>query len=565
MRMLPFRFSNLLASAVMMLLASIAGGMASSCSSGSESAAQLARAESLIVHSPDSAVSLLAEIDTTALSGNQRLRHRLLSSFSALLADGAELPLLDSCAIAEGNNAFSGRLDSDEVKWLLVKAADAERKANPVRRIELLKDAEFLAGQIDDRFDLGVIYRMLSRTYSDGYNAIVAKYYAEKAVGIFRELDSPSLVRKARLDIIGAICVERDYATMLDSMLALRDDMLAHASPSQRLEFLDNLARAYDSNGRTEVALEIWNSICNDSNANSNTLAHRALAYGRINRLDSALLLIRQANALPHNATDEYLCRNVEYKIYEKLGRSASLPRIDSLRSIAENKIFDEKRLQERSMAVNIKFESAIKTAWMEVARTRQRTLIAVFCTIILAFGAVALFIILRKRNRMLRLEHERDLYRLCALQNTLFESNSRNKEMSTRISEMFRDRFTLLDGLASAFFESHDTPHEQKRIYLRVRDSINDFSSETASRQLEALVNNYSSNLMEHFRSDFPSLSKAQYRLALYLFCGFSLQSISVFTGSSLRNLYVYKSRLKSVISNGDCSRKDDYLSFFN
>lgn len=65
----------------------------------------------------------------------------------------------------------------------------------------------------------------------------------------------------------------------------------------------------------------------------------------------------------------------------------------------------------------------------------------------------------------------------------------------------------------------------------------------------------------MVRFKEDFPKMSASQYRLALYLFCGFSLQAISIFTDTELRNIYVYKSRLKSAISKSDTPRKAEYL----
>lgn len=69
----------------------------------------------------------------------------------------------------------------------------------------------------------------------------------------------------------------------------------------------------------------------------------------------------------------------------------------------------------------------------------------------------------------------------------------------------------------------------------------------------------------MEHFKSDYPQLPASQYRLALYIFCGFSLPSISIFINTDLRNVYVYKSRLKSIISKGETVRKEEYLKYFS
>ena len=125
--------------------------------------------------------------------------------------------------------------------------------------------------------------------------------------------------------------------------------------------------------------------------------------------------------------------------------------------------------------------------------------------------------------------------------------------------------RFKLLDGLASSYFECKETGQEQKRIYAEVKTSLNKFSSGATTQELIDVVNKYKNGLMEHFKSDYPQLPASQYRLALYIFCGFSLPSISIFINTDLRNVYVYKSRLKSIISKGETVRKEEYLKYFS
>lgn len=161
-------------------------------------------------------------------------------------------------------------------------------------------------------------------------------------------------------------------------------------------------------------------------------------------------------------------------------------------------------------------------------------------------------------------MEHTNDLLKIQNLQNNLFEKDKQQEEMSGKIESLFSTRFKLLDGLASAYFECKETGQEQKRIYSEVKNSLSDFSSDATTQELIDVVNGYKNGLMDNFKSDYPKLSASQYRLALYLFCGFSLPSISIFIGSDLRNLYVYKSRLKSVIAKGDTPRKEEYLKYF-
>lgn len=523
---------------------------------------QLSEAESLIIEYPDSTVSILVQMDTTRMSKNQIARQELLFLYTQLIY-GNQIPI-DSVGIIEGNEAFVGKFNSDEIKWLIVKSAEAYRSGNPVARIELLKDAEFLGIQSDDKAALGIIYFFLSKVYEQGFNGTVSKYYADRALAIFKDLKWHSKIRDARMAIVGAYCVDRDYKAALDSLIAMQPEVMANAHDSYKIYFLDQLARHYDEDGQSAKAIEIWHSIYDGTDISANTLAHWARAYLHINELDSAYMLIQQANTLPHNNSDEYLCRNVEYAILEKMGRKQELERIDSLRTIASNKIGEERHLEETSLALNIKYDSATRQAWLEASKSRNRAYVAIVITLLTVFAAVAIYIFLKKRNRLLRLEHENDILKIESLQDNLFKSDSRNNDMSIRISELFKTRFNLIDGLASAYFECKDTRQEQKRVYSEVKSALSNFGTKEAIDELTEIVNGYKNNLIEHFNTDFPQMSPAQYKIALYLFCGFSLQAISIFTDTEIRNLYVYKSRLKSAISNSETPRKEEYLQYF-
>ncbi|MDE5608645.1 MAG: hypothetical protein K2I64_06905 [Muribaculaceae bacterium] len=523
---------------------------------------QLSEAESLIIGRPDSTLSLLVEMDTTRMSDAQIARQGLLFLYTKLVY-GNQIPI-DSVVIAEGNRAFTNRFNSDEIKWLIVKSAEAHRSGNPVARIELLKDAEFLAIRSDDKADLGIIYFFLSKVYEQGFNGTVSKHYADKALAIFRDLKWQSKIRDARMAIVGAYCAGRDYKSAFDSLIAMQPEVMANAHDSYKVYFLDQLARHYDEDGQSSKAIEIWHSIYDGTDISANTLAHWARAYWHINELDSAYMLIQQANGLPHNNTDEYLCRNVEYAILEKMGRKQELERIDSLRAIALNNTMSERHLEESSLALNIKYDSATRQAWFETSEARNRATIAILIAILTIIVGVATYILLKKRNRLLLLEHENDILRIDRLQDNLFKSDSRNNDMSARISELFKTRFNLIDSIAATYFECKDTRQEQKRIYSEVKTALSNFGTKEAVEELTEIVNGYHDNLMNHFRSDFPKMSPAQYKIALYLFCGFSLPAISIFTDTEIRNLYVYKSRLKSSITKSASHRKSDYLQYF-
>ncbi len=529
---------------------------------GENASVRLDEAERLMPSEPDSAMRIIAGLDTAELSFSLRNRKALLYLYGCAIHEMDFA--LDSADIVRLDKAYLGTNTDDEIRWLMIKSADAKHREDPIGRMEALKDAELLALQLGSKFDLALIYQYLANTYGDGFNGTVSRYYADKSVELLRDLDYPKQLREARMSVVRALCAARNYPAMLDSLISMEAEVASNASESYRSFFYDTLARTYGENGEPEKAMRIWHRLYDGREANSNTLAHWALDYMRLGMTDSAYAMIQQAISLPHDNTDEYLCRNVEHSILEQAGRISELHAVDSLWEIAANAVFDDRKLEQTSLTVSLRYDEATRRARLEAVNQRTRFHIAAMAVIFVILLSGCGIIYLRRRNRILRLEHENDLLRIRSLQGDLFESRSCNEAVVGRITELFRSRFDLIDSLAATYFECRETRLEQKRIYSEVKKSLSDFTTADSTARLEAIVNGYNDNLMADFRRDFPRMSQAQTRLALYLFCGFSLQSISVFTATELRNLYVYKSRLKSAVGRSQSARRADYLAFF-
>ena len=522
----------------------------------------LGHIEEIMVTDPEAALNSLAHMDTTSLSDNQKARKALLQAYIATIH---VMPIdITPADLLRATSAFDNSCSTDEVKSLIIKSEFAKAYGNPVARLELLKDGEFLASQLGDKSDLAFIYLYLSNAYSNGFNGIVSEYYADKSLRLFNELGYRKQIIDAKMGIVGALAVKRNYATMLDSLLSMKTDVINYSTDSYKQYYFDTLARALDENGRSDEAIEIWHSIYHDRNSSANTLAHWAHAYLHNNQPDSAELFINRAIALSHSNSDEYLCRNVQYAIVKRLGRKAELPAIDSLRSKAANVDYGERKIAETSLAMNKKYDSTTQSAWKEIQTSKLRTIVIASISAIIVLLMIGSVLFYRKRNQLLRVENENNLLRLQNLENNLFENERQHNAVAGKISALFKTPFNTIDQLASAYFECRETGLEQKRIFAEAKLAIEDFSSTTSLAKMEEIVNTTNDNLMSHFDEDFPKLSASQRKLALFLFCGLSLQSISIFQGSDLRNIYVYKSRLKSTITKSDSPRKELYLSYF-
>ncbi|MCM1477640.1 MAG: hypothetical protein NC045_06995, partial [Bacteroides sp.] len=381
----------------------------------SETDKALNRIEDSMIEKPEWAFTVLAELDTTSMSEQQKARRALLHAYLATVyVYPVDMTPVD---LNRAISAFDGDCTTDEVKSLIIKSEFAKADGNPVVRLEILKDAEFLASQLYDDKDLAFVYLYLSQVYGNGFNGIVSQHYANKALKLFNKLGYRKQSIDARMAIVGGLVVSRDYATALDSLLSMKSDVLEYSSDSYKIYFLDQLARSLDENNRSEEAIEIWRGICDIDNTSPNTLAHWANAYLHTNKPDSAEILINKAIALPHNSSDEYLCRNVQYSVVERLGRRAELPLIDSLRNKAANIDYSGRKISESSLALNEKYESVTRSAWKEIESAKNRTIIMISVFTILLLVLIGGILFYRKRIQLLKVENENNLLKLQSLE----------------------------------------------------------------------------------------------------------------------------------------------------
>ncbi len=128
-----------------------------------------------------------------------------------------------------------------------------------------------------------------------------------------------------------------------------------------------------------------------------------------------------------------------------------------------------------------------------------------------------------------------------------------KDKEIAERdatIRNLFSNQFNLLDQLCKICYENPNPTRRKEAVYKKVHDELELFSSNKEFlKKLENLVNKYNNDVMRKIREGMPKLSKMEFRLLSFFYAGFSAKAISMFTGDSLNNIYVKKTRLKHKI----------------
>lgn len=531
-----------------LVIAFIAGSVFS-CTGNSESDKQLTSAEALMNQHPDSALAILQGIDRSSLSSDKgKARYALLMS-QAIDKNYIDTTTFDILQPAIDYYTDKGTPD-EKLKTFYYQGRIYQNKGDEENAMLSFINAREITG-VTDTLTLahllvaqGTLYLRQYKT-SDfvANNLEAAKLYGSLGKHIL-EIDSYAkalngyviMDDKAAADSVMSVCVPliREFpdgeASLFPAMLGYTIDF---CSPDEIKTFLDNYK---------------------DFELGHDETMDFARGYSKIGESDKALEFISSVNPAP-NTPDSLKYAAVKLDILEKQGNyEQALNLYKDYSTMLE-------RYQHELLTQDLLF--ADKKHQLEVDVLQERTQKERFVWI--ALGVILLLIIIYQMwVRKLRIEHENDLLKIRTLQQNLFENGQKQNEAKERIQKLFGSRFHLLDGLASSYFESKETGQEQKRIFAEVKESISNFSSDETISELTEIVNGYNNGLMDRFKADFPKLSKSRFRFTLYLFCGFSLPSISIFTGMELRNVYVHKSRLKSVISGSDSPYKAEYLRYF-
>lgn len=538
---------------LLMLVAFIVASLAVSCGSNPEIDRQLTKAEEIMEQHPDSAYMLLNGIDKETLSTKkEKARYALLMSMALdkNYIDTTTFDVLQPAIDYYLDNGtpdeklrtyyyqgriFQNRGDEDNAINTFAKALD-----NTVGARDSLCIARTLVAQgglYANLYDFGT-YTNCHLKAAKIYKKYSYDYYEFDC--LLNALNGATILKNKMLaDSIYNLC----------SSFTPVDEYQSRNFNGRKLTYIINLGTkqdlseiigkqkidSYDANGLLNLALG-YNILGN--NIYAKQLLDEVYESGnKIDTLKYQAILVTVLRDL-----GDYQKAFSTYWDYAHKQNS-----IYSIQFERKQKFIEEKHDLELQAQEAERQKSQI--IWGSIG------IVMLLCIIILSYSLYV---------KRIKIEHANDLVQIRNLRDNLFETGKQQEEMSNRIEKLFGTRFKLLDGLASSYFECRETGQEQKRIYADVKNSLNDFSSDTATQELTDVVNGYKNGLMEHFKADYPKLSASQYRLALYLFCGFSLPSISIFIGTDLRNIYVYKSRLKSIISKSDTPCKEEYLKYF-
>ena len=132
-------------------------------------------------------------------------------------------------------------------------------------------------------------------------------------------------------------------------------------------------------------------------------------------------------------------------------------------------------------------------------------------------------------------------------------------------MESLLSSRYSMLENLCEMVVTSPDTKSAQKKIVNTVTDIIENLSIPGDKiMELEKEMDGIHGNVCSNFKTDFPNLKDADYRLFLFSVMGLSMTTIMLLQKETkIEAVYSRKKRLKAKVKAFDSPNADAYLKF--
>lgn len=219
------------------------------------------------------------------------------------------------------------------------------------------------------------------------------------------------------------------------------------------------------------------------------------------------------------------------------------------------------KRLEQPILSEQIK---VIETD-LEQRKYKQRNNAIVFGLTMAIAAMLLVYLVVYYRNMLRRKQQRIDDYTnlVMDLQHTISDKDSAASET---IQTIFKDHFDMLNNLGDSITLLNDSAKNQKTAIREIKNLITQFGEDKKSmKDLENTVNRCCNNVMLIVRDEVPNLSEEDYRQLCYHFAGFSGKVISMLLDKSSASIYIRKSRLKEKIQQSEAEHKDMILEYLS
>lgn len=527
------------------------------CNQTSEQLPEHLRAEPLIDSSPDSALTLLAGIDSSHLDKPfHRANHAVLTVLARYRAgiDDTSISLLEPAI------DFYAR-DSRPCRYAMLthflKGIILYNNKHYSEAIIEFMDAENLADELNDFRYLGLARRNISDIYGTSYCITEQYEYSLKALEAFKRQPQKSYLAQAYSDVAlalqglirneesikytdSSITINREVGnpfievtnelSLARNNIVLKNESIALTHYSNAIKIDSSELIKYDYSYMAKALGKISTKIDNDT-------------YSTIKRhLDKA------RSGITH--TVDYLTKHGNYKEAYLI--------ISKENEDAWHRLGDVRKQSTSFSVMNYK-ERQIQKAQNTIHYHRIIQTILIIAAIVLLGLSALVFYVQYKYNRMRRKELS---YKVLSLIDEIQALQNCNSKFTGIIQKHFKHSYHTINEFLETSAEECEHQRLNKRLLSVISKSMADLTTNKTIAKIEDDLNEIDNDIVKLLRDEVADISDNDVRLFIYFKIGLSSRAISVLEKSSIENIYRKKYIIKQKIKRSQSMHTERLLS---
>lgn len=534
-----------------------------SCKSNYEG--QLNIAEQIMNEKPDSAMSILDRININDIANSKdKAKYALLYSMS--LSKNYIFSENDSIIQIARNyykrNRRSRYYCLSEFYYGEILQNRGENTNALIKFLSIIDAAE----ELEDHYFLGLLYSGICSLYTTQCDFENTLKYARLAYLNYNKADKP---RHACFALVDMSDIYFDMQKYDSTLFFLKKAMnISHSTnDSAAIHIIKkDVAKTYIAVEKPQEAINVLWSLKKllKLDWDYQELTYMCRAHRQLGNYDSAKYYLKEAESVtPDRPKAKAFVKGAAARLHIKTGEAEKAAEEfkyyahiqDSLVRIALQHSYAN---QHRDF---VDRENSIKN---EKLKSLRIIFILSAIVVISVFTIIALII----RSKLLKhkrkeLEYMQTIEEINIVNRQGIEKlNDKYESQFVELRQMLKSRFKIIEELAFTYYERSGT-QEQRAIYKKVMDLLNDYSNNPATKQeVEEVLNACYNNIIERIKQDMPGLKQKDTDLLIYILAGFSTRAISVLLDETPQNVAVKKYRLKQKMSLIESVDKDYYIN---
>ena len=523
---------------------------------------QLDDVEAYLSEHPDSALSVLDSLSTTAIQGREtNAKFALLYSIAL---NKSYIDIDNDSILAPAINYYRKHgTPSDRMKTLFYQARIQFNAEDYQAAIVTLSKAEKLAGQIPDSLYLGMIYSDESVIYNINYNSSEEHRYARMAYECFAEagMEDRALIAKYSLGV--SYHSLRQY----DEAIGIYREVLPLFIEKQDTAMITECMKSYAFTAAVkdpsdpETCIRMFTDVINVYHEPLSVKEYGSLAYayalkGDYNTADAILSQIRR---YPESCFWIYKADRLSGKYREAL---ESLEEATSRQDSVVHSTLQESSA--KALGTYYKLQTA-------VAENREANLHLLVVTLVFSILVFTAAFILVLRHRKIRQEAEREL--LLSIAETSIREKEQEKgrleqqlaDLRKTISSQRKSRFSILKELCEKYTLYEGRGDQQKFIREHIMPLLESIRKDSGSHSdFEEMIDSGLDNIMQKLRADMKTFTENDFILISYVIAGFDASLIARLMDINKKDVYSRKHRLTARILKAETGNAGLYKEIF-